>query len=468
LQAQEPLQILIAADVSGRRARGVCEPLAGRRVRALSVDNLESVYAAWGAQIVVELDGVKVSLNPRTLDDLHADQLLRSVPPLSELLELRTRLDDPRAAQRLSALLGSAAAGAPVASAAEAQAVGGAPPNATAAGEEQGALLSRLLGGSGGSSGAAAGSSSPAGATRTARSGVDRLIRSIVGEAAAGSSAASGTALALGAAADQEIGRRLRALLRSPPLRALEATWHGIDGLCRSCADDELVRYEVLDASLAELLADLPGLKALLEARHPSLLLVDDYVGASVPELEALQRLLSISAAHGAILITGASPQLAGYAGFAQADAAASELALPAAARAAWEQLAQARAGGAQLALVLPRYLLRQPYGKSGEPLERFDFEELEGDDHEAFVWGNGAYLAARALVMRHGGAGTRLDASVELRELPVVRLRDEQGFRLQPSAEAWLSEGAVERLRGAGFAILQGIRDTDRLRVHV
>jgi hypothetical protein len=69
---------------------------------------------------------------------------------------------------------------------------------------------------------------------------------------------------------------------------------------------------------------------------------------------------------------------------------------------------------------------------------------------------------------MRHAGAAAQLDASIELRELPVVRLPDEHGFRLQPSSESWLSERAVERLRGAGFAVLQGIRDSDRLRVHV
>jgi hypothetical protein len=81
---------------------------------------------------------------------------------------------------------------------------------------------------------------------------------------------------------------------------------------------------------------------------------------------------------------------------------------------------------------------------------------------------GNGAYLAARALAIRHAAGGSHLDGGVELREIPVVRLPDEEGFRLQPSTESWLSERAVERLRAAGFAVLQGIRDSDRIRVHV
>jgi type VI secretion system protein ImpC len=140
----------------------------------------------------------------------------------------------------------------------------------------------------------------------------------------------------------------------------------------------------------------------------------------------------------------------------------------PARALDAWQELARTRAEGAQLALVLPRYLLRQPYGKLGESLDRLEFEEVLDGDHEAFLWGNGAYLAARALAERHSGAGSKLDGSVELGELPIVRLSDEDGYRLQPSAEAWLSERAVERLRAAGFTVLQGVRDSDRLRVHV
>ena len=61
--------------------------------------------------------------------------------------------------------------------------------------------------------------------------------------------------------------------------------------------------------------------------------------------------------------------------------------------------------------------------------------------------------------------------------ERPVVRPQhslvpllafDDDGYRLQPSAETWLPERAVEGLRAAGFTVLQGVRDSDRLRVHI
>jgi predicted component of type VI protein secretion system len=424
LQAHEPMDTLVIADCSGRRARGLTAPLSGRRPRSISVDNLDAVFAAWRAEIVVQLDGLTVSLSPRSLEDLHPDQLLCNVTPVSS---------PPQ-------------------------------PNVTAGSGETADLLERLLGASAG--GAAARPVSAASADGVQRV-VGELIRGAVGDAAL-SQGPSGEQQARNSAAELELGRRLRALLHSAPFRALESTWRAIDSVCRNCPDEELVRFQVMDASLAELLDDLDGLTALLEAQRPSLVVVDDYIDASAEALGALQPLLRACAAQRAILAIGASPALASYPSFEASAVPPEEVTPPASALDAWKELARTRAEGAQLALVLPRYLLRQPYGRLGEPLDRLEFEEVLAGDHEAFLWGNGAYLAARALAERHAGGGSQLDGSVELGDLPIVRLPDDDGYRLQPSAEAWLPERAVERLRAAGFTVLQGVRDSDRLRVHI
>jgi pilus assembly protein FimV len=424
LQAHEPMDILVIADCSGRRARGLTAPLSGRRPRSISVDNLDAVFAAWRAEIVVHLDGLTVSLSPRSLEDLHPDQLLCNVTPVSS---------PPQ-------------------------------PNVTAGSGETADLLERLLGASAG--GAAARPVSAASADGVQRV-VGELIRGAVGDAAL-SQGPSGEQQARNSAAELELGRRLRALLHSAPFRALESTWRAIDSVCRNCPDEELVRFQVMDASLAELLADLDALTALLEAQRPSLVVVDDYVDASAEALSALEPLLRACAAQRAILAIGASPALAGYPSFEVSAVPPGDVTPPASALDAWKELARTRAEGAQLALVLPRYLLRQPYGRLGEPLDRLEFEEVLAGDHDAFLWGNGAYLAARALAERHAGVASQLDGSVELGDLPIVRLPDEDGYRLQPSAEAWLPERAVERLRAAGFTVLQGVRDSDRLRVHI
>src|SRR5690606_2351339 len=108
--AAESLHILIAADCSGRAARGLSEPLAGRRVRRIDVGRLDAVFSAWGARVATRLpSGQALTLAPRDLEELHPEQLLQSVAELAEILALRDALDtDPGAATRLASLLAHA------------------------------------------------------------------------------------------------------------------------------------------------------------------------------------------------------------------------------------------------------------------------------------------------------------------------------------------------------------------------
>src|SRR6202035_176342 len=48
----------------------------------------------------------------------------------------------------------------------------------------------------------------------------------------------------------------------------------------------------------------------------------------------------------------------------------------------------------AHLGLAMPRFLLRQPYGKGSDPIESFEFEEMTTlPEHESYLWGNPAFL---------------------------------------------------------------------------
>lgn len=461
------LHVLVAADCSGRSARGVCQSLEGRTARPVDVDKLDAVMRGWGARVPTPLaaaSGEPCWLEPRSLDDLHPDQLLVSVVPLAELFELRKKIErDVHARDRLSVLLGLDASErvAPDAAAP-------APPLAPGARSETSEdTLSRLLGG-----GRAAQPAQPAPAVTAGGVDLTRLISSIIGDAATAQRAAAPPSPALASAADAELGARLRALLASPALRGLEATWRSIDGLCRNNPDEELVRFSVMDASFEELLRGVEALPALLERTRVDALLIDRELAASGAELRGLARLLEACAARNVTLVTGATPGLAGYADFAERDNPEEQPSpLSDEARAAWEELSTLRAAGARLALALPRYLLRQPYGASGEPLEQLAFEELlDPSSHEAFCWGNGAYLVARALCLQAVDPEGHLhpDGGVDVRELPVVHLEGAEGIRIKPCAEAWLSERALGRLRAAGFSVLHGWRDSDRVRVYV
>jgi type VI secretion system protein ImpC len=477
-RAAGPVQrVLIAADCSGRQARGLVGSIRERAVRQVDVDNFSTLCERWGAQVSSSLgsrERAPVLIELRNIEDLHPDQLLRGVAVLAEALRLRELLPhDPDAEAKLKELLARELAwspGGPKSRAAAALPAQPAQP-ATEPVESSGDTLSRLLGGALQSRTGSEHVIAPSIPARVP-GGVDvqRLIRSLVG--ATGSGPASPNMEGLVASTNKALQDALRAILQEPGFRALEATWRGIDDVLRHCPDEEQVQYSILDASLAELAAEPGGLAQVLAGGDFSLLLVDHCFRPAAEELQALAEVLQACASEQVALVTGAHARLAGCSGFSEHVAGeAWQLELSEPARAAWNEVARLRSAGARLALVLPRFLLRQPYGKSGEPLEQLPFEELVNlGEHDAFPWGNGAYLVLRVLAHLHVSETDPLfpDGSLDIRELPVVHLEGEEGIRLKPTAETWLSDRALGQLKAAGFSVLQALRDSDRIRVHV
>lgn len=467
--SEEQLRVLVVADCSGRRARGLREPLAGRPTQRVDVERLDAVMVGWRARVssdLVDGSGEPLWLEPRSLEDLHPDRLLDTVPALSELASLLGRAAaDPTARARLTERLGI-------------DERRGAPPAAHARGaaalsaESSVDTLERLLGGVPMAREPKAPEARALAPRAPGQPDISHWIRAIVGQSLPEVRETPPSHAGLVAAAEAELGHRLRSVLHAPALRKLEATWRGIDGLCRTCPDEERVHCFVLDASFDELAADASALGAVLDSCTPSVLLVDELLLDQLEPLLALCRLLEVCQEREVLLLIGAHPHLAGCAHFEElTQPDENEHPLSADVRAALQQLLGQRERGARLALALPRFLLRQPYGADGDPIERFPFEEvLAPYDHEAFPWGNGAYLVARAVAQRYVSSerGAFADGSIDVRELPVVYLESASEGRIKPCAEAWLSERALGRLRAAGFAVLQGLRDTDRIRVHL
>jgi hypothetical protein len=125
---------------------------------------------------------------------------------------------------------------------------------------------------------------------------------------------------------------------------------------------------------------------------------------------------------------------------------------------AAWQAFRatdQARHCGA----VLPRFLLRSPYGARGEAVYLPGFEELDpGPDHEQFLWINPVY----ALVYLIGGGGVEEGLTIE--NLPMPIYDDGSGEAVMPCAEAYLTEADVSALHERGIMALQSYRNRNAI----
>lgn len=255
------------------------------------------------------------------------------------------------------------------------------------------------------------------------------------------------------AAATPQATPALSALLHHPRFQALEAAWRGVDALTRAVDFDATRPLWLLDASADEWAgeldahqADLSGcaLHRLLHAPGMpawELIVVDQAFGdANLPRLAALG---AIAARAGAVLLADAAPQHLDTEG------------------PAWKALREAPMAP-HIGLLLPRVLLRLPYGPRTDPVSGFDFDELPaGQAPQGLLWGSAALAAARLAAQGGGdGEGDGDNWPLQLDDLPAFVLDDAEGGRqLQPVTEWVLGDEAVRAALDRGLMPWQAHR---------
>jgi type VI secretion system protein ImpC len=452
-------RILVLGDFSGRASRGLCTPedLPRRRIHRVDRDEFDALFARLGVGIRLAAGparpGEEIALG--SPDDLHPDALFERLPLFGELRRLRRRLADPRTFAAAAAELGLGAAG---------PGRGEQSDPAIRGGDRGDDLLLAVLDATAGGPGDRA---SERGAEL-----VDALLRELVIPNVSPAPDPRQPECVEGV--DRTIAVEMRRLLRDPGLRGVEAAWRGLEFLVRRVETDASLSIDLLDLTRAELEADLGGARGLegsaLRARlvdaslhtpggEPwALILGADTFDVTPGSAGLLRALAGLAAAAGAPFVAGG-----GGPGAATEDPAASSA--PDAGREAWRRTPEA----AFLALVVPRLLLRLPYGARGGSVERFAFEELESaDDHEGYLWGSGAFAVGVALATRFAESGWAIDprATWQLDGLPAdVRERDGE-MVLQPCAERLLTDRDAERIAASGATVLRSIRGRDAVLV--
>jgi type VI secretion system protein ImpC len=121
------------------------------------------------------------------------------------------------------------------------------------------------------------------------------------------------------------------------------------------------------------------------------------------------------------------------------------------------------------LALALPRFLLRLPYGKQTESTEAFAFEEFPAEPHhEDYLWGNPALACAYLLgeAFTESGWNLRPGEINEITGLPAHVYRRDGELHLKPCAEALLTEHAAEGILDQGLMPLLSVKGSDSVRL--
>jgi len=281
------------------------------------------------------------------------------------------------------------------------------------------------------------------------------------------------------AAVDRASAAMMRGILHHPRFQALEARWRAVDFLTRRLETGSELQLRLLDISKSDLATSLSGgdeararrLRQVLvdeptvPGTVPWSLLVGDYT-FEVEDVMLMVALARLAGGAGAPLIAAASPRLLGPQSL-EATPDPEDWGATGEDRERWQAL-RTSTDARWLGLALPRFLLRLPYGRSGERLESFEFEELSpGAPHEEYLWGNPAFACACLLGQAFSEEGWSFrPAAAELGDLPLYVEEKDGERRTKPCAEVLLTLRAAEIMLERGFMPLLSFRDRDVVRL--
>jgi type VI secretion system protein ImpC len=453
---ETPFRILILGDFSGRASQDLLDPggLARRRPILVDRDNLEEVMAGLGVEIqlsVVGPDCSPVSQRFGELEDFHPDRIFERLEVFQTLKGTRQKLVDPRTfASAAAELRGWGAT-------ADQEKAGDRPPEPPSVALE------------------------PAGVTAAGL--LDEIIETTAGRPP--QARPSGGSSEWSAFLQEVVKPQLmRLILHHPDFQAIEAAWRGIHFLVSRLETDAELRLHLLDVSKGELAADLTATedlrstgtyKLLVEqtmetpGAEPWAVMAGNYAfDRTTEDAQLLGRMAKIARQTGAPFIAAAHPHLLGCDSLAETPdpddwrQAVDEAGL------AWEALRRLPEAP-WVGLTLPRFLLRLPYGRETEPIERFDFEEMsETWNHEHYLWGNPVLASACLLGQAFSRYGWDLRPGVihDIQGLPLHVYEVQGQSRIKPCAEVVLTERAAEIILDQGLMPLLSLRDRDTVRL--
>ena len=215
---------------------------------------------------------------------------------------------------------------------------------------------------------------------------------------------------------DATISKQLDKILHNDEVQKLESAWRGLKFLVDRTDFRKNVKIELLNVSkdtLRESFEDSPELIQSPLYRHvysnaydqpgadPYSAIVSNYdFGASPQDMALLGDISKVAASAHAPFLGAIGPQFFGKESMEEWKkipdlSAYMELAD----FTKWNALRDTE-DARYLGLTFPRFLLRLPYGPDTVPVKSFNYqEEVSGEDHERYLWGNASFAFASNMV---------------------------------------------------------------------
>ncbi len=249
------------------------------------------------------------------------------------------------------------------------------------------------------------------GAKNAIATAVQTLAQQALAETTLVSDDAIRTIEAIVAEIDKKLSQQLNLILHNQDFKKLEGTWRGLHHLVTNTETDETLKIRIFNISKKDLGRNLkkfkgtawdqsPLFKKMYEDEYgtpggePYGSLIGDYeFDHTPPDVEILQGMGQIAAAAHSPFIAATAPTLMNMDSWQQlGDPRDLTKIFQTPEYAPWRSLRESE-DSRFVALTMPRFLSRLPYGAKTSPVDDFDFEEdTEDADHSKYCWSNSAF----------------------------------------------------------------------------
>jgi type VI secretion system protein ImpC len=284
---------------------------------------------------------------------------------------------------------------------------------------------------------------------------------------------------------DALISSQLSAVMHAPEFQQLEGAWRGLKYQVFNTETSTSLKLRLMCATKKEVLNDVEKaiefdqsslFKKIYEEEygsfggHPYSCLIADYeFGRHPQDISMLEKLSNIAAAAHSPLISAASPKLFDFGAWTDlANPRDLSKIFESSELIKWRSFRDSE-DSRYVSLVLPRILMRLPYGPDTVPVEQFNYvEDVDGKDHSKYLWGNAAYaLGVRitdAFAKHRWTAAIRgVEGGGLVEGLPVHTFKTDDGeIAVKVPTEIAITDRREKELNDLGFMALAYCKNTD------
>ena len=284
---------------------------------------------------------------------------------------------------------------------------------------------------------------------------------------------------------DKKLSLQLDEILHHPDFQALEGSWRGMHYLVSKTETSTRLKLRFLQISFKEFSDDLQKAVEFDQSRmfkkiyeeeygtfggHPySCLVLDFHIERNPKDIDVLAKFAGVAAAAHAPALIPAHPSLFGLESFRDLSSPRDMAKIFESSEfVKWNSFRDSP-DSRYATFVLPRVLMRPPYGRESWPIDEFDYEEqVDGATNEKFCWGNPAFVLAeritKAFALHSWTAAIRgVEGGGLVEDLPAYTFKTTHGdVELKCPTETIITDRREKELSDLGFLALCHCKGTD------